>query len=507
MVDANTRWRGRSARVRASSASSSRPATPARRWMPRTSTSRPPTCRSSSSSRSRTTIDLDGRRSRGGAGRRPGRCACSDAGLRAFGPTQAAAELEGSKVFCKNLLRHADVPTADYRVFRDAKAAITYLKDRDDVPVVVKADGLAAGKGVIVCDNREQALAAVERIAVQKEFGEAGNQLVIEERLHGQEASVLALTDGHTLLTMPPCQDHKPAYDGDTGPNTGGMGAYCPTPLVTDELLAKVEEKILVPTVHQMKRSRRPFRGVLYAGLMITSQGVKVLEYNVRFGDPECQPLLMRLKSDLVDLLEATVDGRLDEIAPPEWDPRPAVCVVMASEGYPGKYERGAPIRGLDEAAKLPDVKVFHAGTATKTARSSPTAAACWASPRWARSISAAKLQAYTAVKASASAAPGAARISRTRRWRTTKSRAVWKAEQKDCSREPCRLAVTLDFRPFPTLPSPTGTLDHRLLSLSRRAARTPAPSPSRRSPGSGRPETTDRARRPCPARSTQTRC
>jgi len=210
--------------------------------------------------------------------------AMQDAGLRAFGPSRVAAELEGSKVFCKELLRHADVPSADYRVFQTAKAAITYLKDRDDVPVVVKADGLAAGKGVIVCDNREQALEAVDRIASKREFGEAGNQLVIEERLHGHEASVLALTDGRTVLAMPPCQDHKPAWDGDTGPNTGGMGAYSPTPLVTDRMLADVEEKILIPTIHQMKRSRRPFRGVLYAGLMITNQGPKLLEYNVRFG-------------------------------------------------------------------------------------------------------------------------------------------------------------------------------------------------------------------------------
>jgi phosphoribosylamine---glycine ligase len=325
--------------------------------------------------------------------------ALQDSGRRAFGPTRVAAELESSKVFCKNLLRHADVPTAEYRVFHNAKSAQTYLTDRDDVPVVVKADGLAAGKGVIVCNNRDQALAAVERIALEKEFGEAGNQLVIEERLHGQEASVLAITDGQTLFTMPPCQDHKPAYDGDTGPNTGGMGAYCPTPLVTDELLAKVEEKVLVPTIHQMKRSRRPFRGVLYAGLMITSQGIKVLEYNVRFGDPECQPLLMRLKSDLVDLLEATVDGRLDEISPPEWDPRPAVCVVMASEGYPSKYERGAPIRGLEEAAKLPDVKVFHAGTATKDGQVVTDGGRVLGVTALGTSVSAAKLQAYTAVK------------------------------------------------------------------------------------------------------------
>jgi phosphoribosylamine--glycine ligase len=325
--------------------------------------------------------------------------ALNDAGLRAFGPSKAAAELEGSKVFCKELLRHADVPSADYRVFQTAKAAQTYLKDRDDVPVVVKADGLAAGKGVIVCDNREQALDAVDRIASKKEFGEAGDQLVIEERLHGQEASVLAITDGQTLIAMPACQDHKPAWDGDAGPNTGGMGAYSPTPLVTDKMLAEVEEKILIPTIHQMKRSRRPFRGILYAGLMITGQGIKVLEYNVRFGDPECQPLLMRLKSDLLDLLEATVDGRLDEIAPPEWDPRPSVCVVMASEGYPGKYERGQAIRGLDEAAKLPDVKVFHAGTATSGEQIITDGGRVLGVTALGTSISAAKLQAYTAVK------------------------------------------------------------------------------------------------------------
>jgi phosphoribosylamine--glycine ligase len=321
------------------------------------------------------------------------------AGLRAFGPSRTAAELETSKVFCKNLLRHADVPTPDYRIFRDFRAANTYLVDREDMPVVVKVDGLAAGKGVFVCDHREQALEAIDRIANQKEFGEAGRQIVIEERLHGEEASVLALTDGHTLLTLPACQDHKRAFDGDTGPNTGGMGAYCPTPIVTDSLLQSIEEKVFVPTVHYMKRSRRPFRGVLYAGLMLTNQGPKVLEYNVRFGDPETQPLLMRLKSDLVDLLEATVDGRLDEIGPPEWDPRPAVCVVMASEGYPGKFERGQPIRGLDEASKLPDVKVFHAGTSIKDGQVVTNGGRVLSVTALGSSVSAAKLQAYTGVK------------------------------------------------------------------------------------------------------------
>lgn len=319
--------------------------------------------------------------------------------LRVFGPSRAAAELEGSKVFCKNLLRHADVPTADYRVFKQIDRAETYLRDREDVPVVVKADGLAAGKGVIVCANRAEALDAVQRIAGQKEFGEAGNQLVIEERLDGQEASLLAITDGRTILTLPACQDHKRAFDGDSGPNTGGMGAYCPTPLITNDMQAWIEGHVLIPTIHAMKRARRMFRGVLYAGLMITNQGPKVLEYNTRFGDPECQPLLMRLKSDLVEILEAVVDGTLDQIAAPVWDTRPSVCVVMASEGYPGKYARGKPIRGLEDAAKLPDVKVFHAGTATSNGQVVTDGGRVLGVTALGNTIAAAKLQAYTAVK------------------------------------------------------------------------------------------------------------
>jgi len=325
--------------------------------------------------------------------------ALSEAGIRAFGPKKQAAELEASKVFCKNLLRHADVPTAEFRTFRDMKSACSYLNDREDSAFVVKADGLAAGKGVIVCDNREEALQAVERITGSQEFGEAGTQLVIEERLVGQEASVLAITDGRSILTMPAAQDHKPAFDGNKGPNTGGMGAYSPTPLVTDEMMGSIEENVLVPTVHQMKRSRRPFRGVLYAGLMITKQGIKVLEYNVRFGDPECQPLMMRLQSDLVDVLEATVDGRLDEISQMQWDPRPAVCVVMASEGYPGNYEKGHAIRGLQEADKVPEVKVFHAGTALRDGEVVTNGGRVLGVTALGNSISSAKLQAYTAVK------------------------------------------------------------------------------------------------------------
>ncbi|HLA84976.1 MAG TPA: phosphoribosylamine--glycine ligase, partial [Thermoguttaceae bacterium] len=256
--------------------------------------------------------------------------AFQDEGLRVFGPSKAAAELEASKVFCKDLLRKAAVPSADYQTFSDARQAFYFLQNREDTPVVVKADGLAAGKGVMVCRGREEALEAVGLIAQQRAFGSAGNRLVIEERLDGQEASVLAITDGRTIVTLQPAQDHKPAFDGDTGPNTGGMGAYCPAPLVTDEQLQWIEEHVLVPTVHAMQRAKRPFSGVLYAGLMMTNQGPKVLEYNVRFGDPECQPLLMRLKTDLLDVLEATVDRRLDELEPLDWDPRPAVCVVMA---------------------------------------------------------------------------------------------------------------------------------------------------------------------------------
>lgn len=324
--------------------------------------------------------------------------------LRVFGPGKGAAQLEGSKVFCKHLLRQADVPTAEYHVFRDADGASRFVNDRyqedtGDVPLVIKADGLAAGKGVFVCRNRTDAFEAIDRICRQKEFGEAGRELVIEERLDGEEASVLAITDGRTIITLPPAQDHKRAFDNDLGPNTGGMGAYSPAPVVTEQSLRWIEEHVLVPTIHAAKRARCPFQGVLYAGLMLTNQGPKVLEYNVRFGDPECQPLLMRLKSDLADLLEATVDGKLEEIAPPEWDPRPAVCVVMASEGYPGEYATGHAIRGLDEAAKVPDVKVFHAGTQLQGGHAVTAGGRVLGVTALGQSIATAKLQAYTAVK------------------------------------------------------------------------------------------------------------
>jgi phosphoribosylamine--glycine ligase len=286
-------------------------------------------------------------------------------GLRIFGPSKAAAQIEASKVYSKKLMRHADVPTAEFRVFDHPEPARTYIMTRE-YPVVVKADGLAAGKGVIVCSTTEEAIEAVNRIMVREEFGRvAGRQIVIEKRLEGEELSVMALVAGRTIIPLATSQDHKRIGDGDTGPNTGGMGAYSPAPLGTPELLNEIESQALIPTVHAMKRARTPFRGILYAGVISTNQGMRILEYNCRLGDPETQPILMRLKTDLCELLEAAVEDRLAEYAETnlEWDPRPAVCVVIASGGYPGTFAKGKMIQGLDEAAKLPDVKVFHAGT------------------------------------------------------------------------------------------------------------------------------------------------
>jgi phosphoribosylamine--glycine ligase len=286
-------------------------------------------------------------------------------GLRIFGPTKAAARVEGSKVFAKMLMRNADVPTAEFKIFDHPDPAKYWVASRE-YPVVVKADGLAAGKGVLVCKDGDEAKKAIERVMIREEFGaRVGRQVVIEKRLEGEELSVLALVGGRSILPLPPTQDHKAVFDGDQGPNTGGMGAYCPAPKGTPELMRQIEEEVFVPVVHAMKRARYPFNGLLYGGIMLTPQGPRVLEFNARFGDPETQPLLMRLKSDLLDLLEAVVEERLSEIDPTsvEWDPRPSVCVVMCSGGYPGKYETGKPIFGLEEAAKVPNVKVFHAGT------------------------------------------------------------------------------------------------------------------------------------------------
>jgi phosphoribosylamine--glycine ligase len=377
--------------------------------------------------------------------------------LRIFGPSREAAQLEASKVFAKTMMRHANVPTADFKVFDHPNPASKYVGTREVAilpegrsipypftghearveegvkylylnekrrlrvrgtscvlpdgstvqapftgyqvvedagaryllfpeqrrvkvspaePLVVKADGLAAGKGVFVCSTTEEALAAIKRIMTDEEFGRpAGRQIVIERRLEGEELSLLAVVAGRAILPLPPTRDHKRAFDGDQGPNTGGMGAYCPAPVASPELLQTIDHDVFVQIVHAMRRRHasaerggKPstaFRGILYAGLMITHQGPRVLEFNCRFGDPEAQPLLMRLRTDLVDLLEAAIEDRLEDFAPDglDWDPRPAVCVVMASGGYPDRFEKGHPIHGLEAAAALPDVKVFHAGT------------------------------------------------------------------------------------------------------------------------------------------------
>ncbi len=283
------------------------------------------------------------------------------AGLRIFGPTKAAAELEASKVFAKNLLLKAGIPTGGFRVAEDMDAALECIREIG-IPVVLKADGLAAGKGVIVAKSYAEAEDAARLILETKSFGDAGRRLVIEEYLDGEEASFMAITDGRTVLPLATSQDHKAVFDGDRGPNTGGMGAYSPAPVVTARLFEEVLETIIKPTVSAMEGEGRPYQGVLYAGLMIKEGRAKVLEYNCRFGDPEAQPILMRMKGDLAKVLDDAVDGRLHEVAL-DWDPRPAVCVVLASGGYPGAYETGKVIRGLDETEGAEDVMVFHAGT------------------------------------------------------------------------------------------------------------------------------------------------
>ncbi|MHC4067717.1 MAG: phosphoribosylamine--glycine ligase, partial [Planctomycetota bacterium] len=283
------------------------------------------------------------------------------ADLRIFGPTAAAARIEGDKSYAKQVMHRCLVPTAEGRTFTRFTDAKTYVATRD-TGQVVKAAGLAAGKGVIVCDDPADAILALEDIMVDGKFGEAGHKVVVEEKLQGPELSILALVDGRTIYVLESAQDHKPVGEGDTGPNTGGMGAYSPAPVATEEVLQQIEREILVPIVDGLRHDGAPYRGVLYAGLMLTAAGPKVLEFNCRFGDPEAQAVLLRLQSDLAEVLEATVTGRLDRIEL-RWDPRPAVCVVMASQGYPGAYEKGNVITGLDEVAATDDVKVFHAGT------------------------------------------------------------------------------------------------------------------------------------------------
>jgi phosphoribosylamine--glycine ligase len=282
-------------------------------------------------------------------------------GLRIFGPSQDAAILEGSKVYTKEFLEKYKIPSAKFKVFNDREKAKKYI-DECGAPLVVKADGLAAGKGVIVSSTVQEAKDAVDLIMRDKAFGDAGNLLIVEECLKGEEASFIAFTDGKTILPLPTSQDHKAAFDGDLGPNTGGMGAYSPAPVVTEKIAEQVMQQVMLPTIQGMAKEGRPYKGMLYAGLMIDGDNVNVLEFNCRFGDPEAQPLLMRLKSDVVDIFDAVIDECLDQIKM-KIDPRPTVCVVMASGGYPGNYESGKVIKGLEKASDVEDVVVFHAGT------------------------------------------------------------------------------------------------------------------------------------------------
>jgi len=283
------------------------------------------------------------------------------AGIRSFGPTAAAAALEGSKAFMKDLCAKYGIPTAAYGRFTDAAKAKAFIR-KSGAPIVVKADGLAAGKGVIIAETVAEAEAAVDAMLTAGQFGEAGAEVVIEEFLQGEEASFFALVDGETALPLVSAQDHKRAFDGDKGPNTGGMGAYSPAPIVTEAVAADVMRRIIEPTVKAMKAEGRPFKGVLFAGLMLTAEGPKLLEYNVRFGDPECQVLCARLMSDLLPALIATHDGVLKNFHL-RWQDKAALTVVLAAKGYPDSYQRGSVIRGLEKAAALKDVLLFHAGT------------------------------------------------------------------------------------------------------------------------------------------------
>lgn len=290
-----------------------------------------------------------------------------EAGIKAFGPNAAAAQLEGSKGFMKDLCARANIPTAAYARFTDAEAAKAYIRERG-APIVVKADGLAAGKGVTVASTLEEALAAVDDAMLDKRFGQAGAELVVEEVLEGEELSYFALADGKSLLPLASAQDHKRAFDGDEGPNTGGMGAYSPAPIATPEIEARIRSEILEPLVHQMALEGMPYKGVLFLGLMIGTDGPKLIEVNCRFGDPECEVLMARLESDILPVLIASADGVLGA-ADLRWRNDSAICVVLASQGYPGSYGKGSVIRGAEEATDGDGaVIVFHAGTARNEA-------------------------------------------------------------------------------------------------------------------------------------------
>jgi len=286
-----------------------------------------------------------------------------EAGLKVFGPSKDASQLEGSKVFTKEFLKRHNIPTADFEQFEDIQAAKDYLNSAK-FPLVIKADGLAAGKGVVICNDLEEGIQAVDQIMAEKVFKDAGKKIVIEECLVGEEASILAISDGESFCLLDSSQDHKRIFDDDQGPNTGGMGAYSPAPVITKEIMSDISARIITPTIDGMSEEENPFQGVLYAGLMMTAEGPKVLEFNVRFGDPETQAVLPRLKTDIVEVMMASCEGRLSEVKL-SWDERACVCVVMSSGGYPAAYEKGKEIAGIESIEEDLAI-VFHAGTKQK---------------------------------------------------------------------------------------------------------------------------------------------
>jgi phosphoribosylamine--glycine ligase len=318
-------------------------------------------------------------------------------GLRCFGPTRAAAQLEGSKAFCKDFLARHKVPTAAYRIFTEIEPAKDYITEQG-TPIVIKADGLAAGKGVIVARSDDEAIAAAEDMLAGKAFGKAGRRVVIEECLQGEEASFIVMVDGRHILPLATSQDHKARDNGDTGPNTGGMGAYSPTPFVTPTVYDRIMKEVIEPTIRGMAEEGHPYTGFLYAGVMITADGTpKVLEYNCRFGDPEAQPIVLRLKSDLVDLCLVALDRRLDQVQA-DWDRRAALCVVMAAGGYPAQYRKGDVISGLRDCDQK-GFKVFHAGTQVKDGRVVTNGGRVLSATALGDSVSDAQARAYQLVK------------------------------------------------------------------------------------------------------------
>ncbi len=282
-------------------------------------------------------------------------------GLKVFGPSKSCALIEGSKVFSKELMKRWGIPTADFKVFDNTDAALKYISGKE-APLVVKADGLCAGKGVLVCNTKASVKDAVNEMMVKRLFGDAANKIIIEECLIGDEASIIVVSDGKNVVPLASSQDHKRVFDGDKGPNTGGMGAYSPAPVVTDAIFKEIMERVISPMIKGMAQEGKPYKGVLYAGIMLTKEGPKVLEFNARFGDPETQTIMPRLKSDIVDLMMRSIEGRLEKYSL-DWDPRPCVSVVAASGGYPGDYKKGIEIKGVDLVKALKDVVVFHAGT------------------------------------------------------------------------------------------------------------------------------------------------